>query len=118
VPIPSEESGLTDPIPQPFQLKRLTLRNWVLSTAHESAYFEAGLSEDRFRFYHVEWARRYRDDDDRRLHRDFRGLSPSLRHSLYIQKISTKKKLFVVSQTRRRRLHARRRLMARITHPG
>ena len=42
---------------QPFRLKSLTLRNRLISTAHEPAYTEDGLPKDRYRLYHVEKAR-------------------------------------------------------------
>lgn len=47
----------TDPILQPFRLKHLTLKNRIMSTAHEPAYSEAGLPTDRYRLYHREKAR-------------------------------------------------------------
>jgi 2,4-dienoyl-CoA reductase-like NADH-dependent reductase (Old Yellow Enzyme family) len=46
-----------DPLLQPFQLKHLTLRNRVMSTAHEPAYSEDGMPKDRYRAYHVEKAK-------------------------------------------------------------
>ncbi|TYO90738.1 NADH:flavin oxidoreductase [Oceanicella actignis] len=46
-----------DPLLQPFRLKHLTLRNRIMSTAHEPAYSEDGLPKDRYRLYHVEKAR-------------------------------------------------------------
>jgi 2,4-dienoyl-CoA reductase-like NADH-dependent reductase (Old Yellow Enzyme family) len=46
-----------DPLLQPFRLKHLTLRNRVMSTAHEPAYSEDGMPKDRYRLYHVEKAR-------------------------------------------------------------
>lgn len=46
-----------DPLLQPFQLKHLTLRNRVMSTAHEPAYSEDGMPKDRYRLYHVEKAK-------------------------------------------------------------
>ena len=46
-----------DPLLQPFQLRHLTIRNRMLSTAHEPAYTEDGLPKDRYRLYHVEKAR-------------------------------------------------------------
>ena len=42
-----------DPLLQPFQLKHLTLRNRVMSTAHEPAYSEDGMPKERYRAYHV-----------------------------------------------------------------
>ena len=46
-----------DPLLQPYQLKHLTLRNRVFSSAHEPAYAEAGMPTDRYRLYHVEKAK-------------------------------------------------------------
>jgi len=46
-----------DPLLQPYRLKHLTLRNRVMSTAHEPAYSEGGLPLDRYRLYHREKAR-------------------------------------------------------------
>jgi 2,4-dienoyl-CoA reductase-like NADH-dependent reductase (Old Yellow Enzyme family)/thioredoxin reductase len=46
-----------DPLLQPYQLKHLSLRNRVMSTAHEPAYSEDGMPKDRYRLYHVEKAR-------------------------------------------------------------
>lgn len=46
-----------DPLLQPFTLKGLTLRNRLMSTAHEPAYTEDGLPKDRYRLYHVEKAK-------------------------------------------------------------
>jgi N-methyl-L-proline demethylase len=48
---------MTDPLLTPFQLRHLTLRNRVMSTAHEPAYSEDGMPKDRYRLYHVEKAR-------------------------------------------------------------
>ncbi|HEY0106531.1 MAG TPA: N-methylproline demethylase, partial [Rhizomicrobium sp.] len=45
-----------DPLLQPFQLKHLTLRNRILSTAHEPAFTEEGMPKDRYRLYHREKA--------------------------------------------------------------
>lgn len=47
----------TDPLLQPFVLKKLTLRNRVVSTSHEPAYSESGLPKDRYTAYHVEKAK-------------------------------------------------------------
>lgn len=47
----------TDPLLQPYQLKHLTLRNRVMSTAHEPAYSEDGMPTERYRLYHVEKAK-------------------------------------------------------------
>ena len=50
-------TGNSDPLLQPFQLKHLTLKNRIMSTAHEPAYSEAGMPTERYRLYHVEKAR-------------------------------------------------------------
>jgi len=49
--------ALKDPLLQPFQLKHLTLRNRIMSTAHEPAYSEEGLPKERYRLYHEERAK-------------------------------------------------------------
>jgi 2,4-dienoyl-CoA reductase-like NADH-dependent reductase (Old Yellow Enzyme family) len=46
-----------DPLLQHFQLKHLTIRNRLLSTAHEPAYTEDGMPKERYRAYHVEKAK-------------------------------------------------------------
>jgi 2,4-dienoyl-CoA reductase-like NADH-dependent reductase (Old Yellow Enzyme family) len=46
-----------DPLLQPYRLKHLTLRNRIMSTAHEPSYAEEGLPKDRYRLYHVEKAK-------------------------------------------------------------
>ncbi|MBC2773049.1 NADH:flavin oxidoreductase [Rhizobium sp. AQ_MP] len=46
-----------DPLLQPFQLKHLTLKNRIMSTAHEPAYSEGGMPTERYRLYHVEKAK-------------------------------------------------------------
>ena len=46
-----------DPLLQPYQLKHLTLKNRIMTTAHEPAYPEDGMPKDRYRAYHVERAR-------------------------------------------------------------
>ena len=46
-----------DPLLQPYRLKHLTLRNRLMSTAHEPSYSEDGLPKDRYRLYHLEKAR-------------------------------------------------------------
>ncbi len=46
-----------DPLLQPFQLKHLTLRNRVLSTAHAPSYAEDGTPKDWYRLYHEEKAK-------------------------------------------------------------
>ena len=47
----------SDPLLQPFRLKHLTLRNRIMSTAHEPNYHEDGMPKDRYRLYHVEKAK-------------------------------------------------------------
>ncbi|MDQ0396376.1 NADH:flavin oxidoreductase [Labrys monachus] len=46
-----------DPLLQPYHLKHLTLRNRLMSTAHEPAYTVDGMPADRYRLYHVEKAK-------------------------------------------------------------
>jgi 2,4-dienoyl-CoA reductase-like NADH-dependent reductase (Old Yellow Enzyme family)/thioredoxin reductase len=46
-----------DPLLQPYRLKHLTLKNRIMSTAHEPAYSEDGMPKDRYRLYHVEKAK-------------------------------------------------------------
>lgn len=46
-----------DPLLQPYQLKHLTLRNRIMTTAHEPAYPEAGMPKDRYIAYHAARAR-------------------------------------------------------------
>jgi 2,4-dienoyl-CoA reductase-like NADH-dependent reductase (Old Yellow Enzyme family)/thioredoxin reductase len=46
-----------DPLLQPFQLKHLTLKNRLMSTAHEPSYSEDGLPTERYRLYHLEKAK-------------------------------------------------------------
>ncbi len=48
---------IRDPLLESFQLKHLTLRNRLMTTAHEPAYAEDGLPKDRYRLYHVERAK-------------------------------------------------------------
>ncbi len=47
----------SDPLLQPFTLKRLRLKNRVFSSSHEPAYSEDGMPKDRYRLYHVEKAK-------------------------------------------------------------
>jgi hypothetical protein len=42
-----------DPLLQPYRLKHLTLKNRIMTTAHEPAYPEDGMPKDRYRAYHV-----------------------------------------------------------------
>ncbi|HEY1943025.1 MAG TPA: NADH:flavin oxidoreductase [Roseiarcus sp.] len=46
-----------DPLLQPYRLKHLTLRNRIMTTAHEPAYPEDGMPKERYRAYHVERAK-------------------------------------------------------------
>ena len=46
-----------DPLLQPYRLKHLTLRNRIMTTAHEPAYAENGMPTDRYRAYHEERAK-------------------------------------------------------------
>jgi len=46
-----------DPLLSPYRLKHLTLKNRIMSTAHEPAYSEDGMPRDRYRLYHREKAR-------------------------------------------------------------
>lgn len=50
-------SDTKDPLLQPFQLRHLSFRNRVISTAHEPSYAEDGMPKDRYRLYHVEKAK-------------------------------------------------------------
>jgi len=47
----------SDPLLQPYRLKGLTLKNRIISTAHEPNYHEDGMPKDRYRLYHVEKAK-------------------------------------------------------------
>ncbi len=47
----------SDPLLRPFVLKHLTLKNRIMSTAHEPNYHEDGMPKDRYRLYHVERAK-------------------------------------------------------------
>ncbi|MEM7317807.1 MAG: NADH:flavin oxidoreductase [Pseudomonadota bacterium] len=46
-----------DPLLQPYQLKHLTLKNRIMTTAHEPAYPEDGMPTARYRAYHAERAK-------------------------------------------------------------
>jgi 2,4-dienoyl-CoA reductase-like NADH-dependent reductase (Old Yellow Enzyme family) len=46
-----------DPLLDPFQLRHLTLRNRIMSTAHAPSYEEGGHPRDRYRLYHEEKAK-------------------------------------------------------------
>ncbi|MEO9825826.1 MAG: NADH:flavin oxidoreductase [Paracoccaceae bacterium] len=43
----------TDPLLQPYQLKHLTLKNRIMTTAHEPAYPEDGMPKERYAAYHA-----------------------------------------------------------------
>jgi len=47
----------SDPLLQPFTLKKLTFRNRIITTSHEPAYPEDGMPKERYRAYHVERAK-------------------------------------------------------------
>lgn len=47
----------TDPLLQPFQLRHLTLRNRIFSSAHAPSYAQDGHPKDRYRLYHEEKAK-------------------------------------------------------------
>ncbi|OED50190.1 N-methylproline demethylase [Rhodobacteraceae bacterium (ex Bugula neritina AB1)] len=47
----------SDPLLQPLQLRHLTLRNRIMSTAHAPSFQEGGHPRDRYRLYHEEKAR-------------------------------------------------------------
>ena len=47
----------SDPLLQPYVLKHLTLKNRLMTTAHEPAYAEDGLPKELYRAYHVERAK-------------------------------------------------------------
>lgn len=62
MPLASPSSGNNiqasrDPLLQPYRLKHLTLRNRIMSTAHEPAYSEDGMPKQRYRLYHAEKAK-------------------------------------------------------------
>ncbi|MBI6628851.1 oxidoreductase [Pontibaca salina] len=46
-----------DPLLEPFQLKHLTLKNRIMTTAHEPAYPEDGMPKERYAAYHAERAK-------------------------------------------------------------
>ncbi|MFI4886107.1 MAG: FAD-dependent oxidoreductase [Steroidobacterales bacterium] len=48
---------MTDPLLQPYRLRHLTLRNRLMTTAHEPAYPEEGMPKARYRAYHLERAK-------------------------------------------------------------
>ena len=46
-----------DPLLTPFQLKHLTIKNRLMSTAHEPSYSVDGMPKERYRLYHAEKAK-------------------------------------------------------------
>lgn len=48
---------MADPLLEPFQLRHLSLRNRVFSSAHEPAYGVGGMPTERYRRYHEEKAK-------------------------------------------------------------
>jgi len=48
---------LNDPLLQPYQLKHLTLKNRIMTSAHEPAYAQDGMPKERYAAYHAERAR-------------------------------------------------------------
>ena len=46
-----------DPLLQPYRLKHLTLKNRIMSTAHEPSYSEDGMPKEKYRLYHAEKAK-------------------------------------------------------------
>jgi len=46
-----------DPLLTPYQIKHLTLKNRLMSTAHEPSYSEDGMPKERYRHYHAEKAK-------------------------------------------------------------
>ncbi len=53
--MPSPKSN--DPLLQPYRLKHLTLKNRIMSTAHEPSYSVDGMPKERYRLYHAEKAK-------------------------------------------------------------
>ena len=49
--------SFADPLLSPYRLKHLTLKNRIMTTAHEPAYAEDGMPKERYRAYHVERAK-------------------------------------------------------------
>lgn len=46
-----------DPLLEPYQLRHLTIRNRIVSTAHAPNFVEGGHPRDRYRLYHEEKAK-------------------------------------------------------------
>jgi len=51
------KNALNDVLLEPFQLKHLTLRNRIISTAHAPSFAEGGHPKERYRLYHEEKAK-------------------------------------------------------------
>jgi 2,4-dienoyl-CoA reductase-like NADH-dependent reductase (Old Yellow Enzyme family) len=52
--MPVIQAHSADPLLQPFQLRHLTLRNRILSTAHAPGFAEQGHPRERYRLHHGE----------------------------------------------------------------
>ena len=46
-----------DPLLQPYQLKKLRLKNRIMTTSHEPAYPEDGMPKAKYLAYHLERAK-------------------------------------------------------------
>ena len=57
IEMPATLIRASDPLLQPYTIKHLTLKNRIMSTAHEPNYHEDGMPKDRYRLYHVEKAK-------------------------------------------------------------
>src|SRR5947199_3717678 len=53
----STARSTADPLLQPYTLRHLTLRNRLMSSAHEPAYTDEGMPKQRYRVYHAEKAK-------------------------------------------------------------
>jgi 2,4-dienoyl-CoA reductase-like NADH-dependent reductase (Old Yellow Enzyme family) len=53
----SQTSSAKDPLLQPFRLKRVSLKNRIMSTSHACGLEEGGLPKDRYQIYHEEKAK-------------------------------------------------------------
>src|SRR5687767_2202406 len=57
IEMPATLIRASDPLLKPYTIKHLTLKNRIMSTAHEPNYHEDGMPKDRYRLYHVEKAK-------------------------------------------------------------
>src|SRR5687767_12598885 len=57
IEMPATLIRASDPLLKPYTIKHLTLKNRIMSTAHEPAYSEDGMPKDRYRLYHLEKAK-------------------------------------------------------------